>query len=51
MRVVEMRREAQAGAILAAARRAADVIVLVERRRQLADIEVPRQERQHRGAA
>src|SRR5437899_95162 len=46
-----MRREAQPGAILAAARRAADLLLLIQRRRQLPDVEAARLERQHRGAA
>src|SRR5437773_2119124 len=50
VRVVEVRREAQPGPILAAARRAADLVLLIQRRRQLADVEGPRLERQHRRA-
>src|SRR3989442_15885711 len=44
--VVEMRREADARPILAAARRAADAIFLVQRGRELADVEAARLERQ-----
>ena len=51
MGVVEVRRQPDAWAILAAARRAADVILLVERRRQLTDVEVPRLERDDRDRA
>ncbi len=51
MRVVEMRREPDPGTILTAARGAADSILLVERRRQLADVEIARLERKDsRGA-
>jgi hypothetical protein len=51
VRVVEVRREPQAGTILAAARRAADSVLLVKRRRQLADVEIPGLEREDRRAS
>src|SRR3954464_2885587 len=48
VRVVEVRGEANAGPVLAAARRAADVVFLIERGGQLANIEVAGLERDHR---
>src|SRR5437773_11669886 len=48
VRVVEVRREAEPGAILSASSGAADAILLVERGRQLAHVQIPGLEREYR---